>query len=113
MFKSITPHIFDLSLPNKRITDTLIEYNSLQDPHLRSYFYHPPRKRKLKKTGFITEELEVICSLKKYNAYREFLQGEFQKVYQQKFEEMEVKYMYMHKIPLLKTTIEVNSTLKV
>ena len=79
--------MFDLSSPKKQVISTLLEYNSLQDPHLRSYFYHSPRRCKLRETGFITDDLDVICSLKKYNAYRQFLEGEFMKVYQHKYRE--------------------------
>ena len=86
--------MFDLSTPKKYISSTLLEYNSLQDPHLRSYFHYPPRKHKLKKTGFITDDLDVICSLKKYNAYRNFLEDEFMKVHHQKFEEAQVFFYF-------------------
>ena len=91
VYKSVTPNMFDLSIPKKQITTTLLEYNSLQDPHLRSYFYHPPRKHKLKESGFVNQDLEVICSLKKYNAYRHFLEDEFMKIHQQKRRETEVR----------------------
>ena len=87
VYKSVIPDMFDLSSPKKQVMSTLLEYNSLQDPHLRSYFYHSPRRCKLKETGFITDDLDVICSLKKYNAYRQFLDGEFMKVYQHKYRE--------------------------
>lgn len=65
------------------------EYNSLHDPHLKAYFYHPVMKRKLIENGFITEELRVVCSLKEYNAYRNFLEREFTKQRKQEKEENE------------------------
>ena len=65
------------------------EYNSLHDPHLKAYFYHSEMKRKLIENGFITEELRVVCSLKEYNAYRNFLEREFTKQRKQEKEENE------------------------
>ena len=46
-------------------------------------------KRKLIENGFITEELRVVCSLKEYNAYHNFLEREFTKQRKQEKEENE------------------------
>ena len=87
LHKSAEGHAFDLSTPME--CSSFREYNSLQDPHLKAYFYHPEMKRKLIKNGFITEELGVVCSLKEYNAYRNFLEREFTKQCKQEKEENE------------------------
>ena len=79
--------MFDLSNPKEYSSFT--EYNSLHDPHLKSYFYHPDMKRKLIDKGFITRDLNVICSLKEYNAYRNFLEMESMKLHRKENEEKE------------------------
>jgi len=79
--------MFDLSNPKEYSSFT--EYNSLHDPHLKSYFYHADMKRKLIDKGFITRDLNVICSLKEYNAYRNFLEMESMKLHRKENEEKE------------------------
>ena len=87
LHKSAEVHAFHLSTLME--CSSFKEYNSLHDPHLKAYFYHPEMKRKLIENGFITEELEVICSLKEYSAYRNFLEREFTKQRKQEKEENE------------------------
>lgn len=70
--------MFDLS--NTQEYSPFIEYNSLHDPHLKSYFYRPNMKRKLVANKFVTDDLRVLCTLKEYNAYRSFLEREFMKL---------------------------------
>ena len=70
--------MFDLS--NTQEYSPFIEYNSLHDPHLKSYFYRPGMKRKLIANKFVTDDLRVLCTLKEYNAYRSFLEREFMKL---------------------------------
>ena len=81
--------MFDLSIPQEHVASTLMEYNSLHDPYLKSYFHQSSMRDKLKKNGFITEGLDVVCSLKKYNAYRHFLEGEFLKIHQKNMADVE------------------------
>lgn len=82
------------------MTSILMDYNSLHDPYLKSYFYRHEKKTKLIKNGFITKDLGVICSLKEYNAYRNFLENEFLKLHKAEFE-VEDKEVY-NKLNFLK-----------
>ncbi|KAJ8382541.1 hypothetical protein SKAU_G00033190 [Synaphobranchus kaupii] len=50
------------------------DYNSLHDPHLRHYHHRRDLNDRLKKGNFITADNEVICSLKEYNTYEEYLE---------------------------------------
>ncbi|KAJ8378627.1 hypothetical protein AAFF_G00238390 [Aldrovandia affinis] len=50
-------------------------YNSLHDPHLRSYHYRRDMHTTLRKAKHITEDNEVICSLKEYNIYEDYLKS--------------------------------------
>ncbi|XP_059579509.1 fibrous sheath-interacting protein 2-like [Alligator mississippiensis] len=49
------------------------KYRSLHDPHLRSYYMRKDNLRKLKKGGYITHDNKVICTLKEFNEYRQYL----------------------------------------
>nr|XP_039251320.1 fibrous sheath-interacting protein 2-like isoform X1 [Styela clava] len=50
------------------------EYRCLHDPHLRSFFLdRPAMRRRLRKNNYITPEQKVICSLREYNLYRQYL----------------------------------------
>ncbi|KAJ8393387.1 hypothetical protein AAFF_G00061090 [Aldrovandia affinis] len=53
----------------------LPQYNSLHDPHLRHYFHQRDRHHRLREGNFITDDNEVICSLKDYNSYEEYLKN--------------------------------------
>ncbi|KAG5830414.1 hypothetical protein ANANG_G00310360 [Anguilla anguilla] len=57
--------------PCMRIPDPI--YNNLHDPHLRHYYHRQDRRNMLKEGNFITDDNEVICSLKDYNTYEEYL----------------------------------------
>ncbi|KAJ8335045.1 hypothetical protein SKAU_G00406840 [Synaphobranchus kaupii] len=48
-------------------------YNSLHDPHLHSYYYRRTMHDVLRKGNYITKDDEVICSLRDYNIYEEYL----------------------------------------
>ncbi|KAG7454655.1 hypothetical protein MATL_G00262020 [Megalops atlanticus] len=50
-------------------------YNNLHDPHLRHYFQRKELNDRLRRLNFVTEDNEVICSLKDYNTYEEYLRG--------------------------------------
>lgn len=93
IYKSTAGHVFDLS--NSKEYESFTEYNSLHDPHTKAYFNRPPMIRKLQNGGFVTEELKVTCSLKEYNAYRNFLEREFMKIRKTQ-EEMQEKEKQVH-----------------
>ena len=82
--------MFDLSTPKEYRTHALSEYNSLHDPHLRSYLFRHDVKSKLITNGYVTKNLRVICSLREYNAYRHFLENEFMKLHKREEEERNV-----------------------
>ncbi|XP_036375562.1 fibrous sheath-interacting protein 2-like [Megalops cyprinoides] len=50
-------------------------YNDLHDPHLRHYFQRKELNDRLRRLNLVTEDNEVICSLKDYNTYEEYLRG--------------------------------------
>ncbi|XP_061085076.1 fibrous sheath-interacting protein 2-like [Conger conger] len=50
-------------------------YNNLHDPHLRHFFTRQDRRNLLKDGDFITDDDEVICSLKDYNSYEVYLRN--------------------------------------
>ncbi|XP_064248021.1 uncharacterized protein LOC135282317 [Passer domesticus] len=57
------PYMHQLNLP----------YNCLHDPHLRDYHKRKDILRMLKRQGCITSENKVICSVKEFNEYRQYL----------------------------------------
>ncbi|XP_063981734.1 fibrous sheath-interacting protein 2 isoform X2 [Diachasmimorpha longicaudata] len=63
---------FDLTDPNQY--DIAFEYDSLHDRHLARYFSDEKTLLRMKKLGFITEDLDAICSVKEYNMYRKYMQ---------------------------------------
>ncbi|ESO95472.1 hypothetical protein LOTGIDRAFT_160625 [Lottia gigantea] len=62
---------FDLSDPLGTSLST--EYQSLHDPHLKSHFNLRTMRRHLVRNGFITSSGEVICTLREFNQYRQYL----------------------------------------
>ncbi|KAL4224670.1 Fibrous sheath-interacting protein [Mactra antiquata] len=62
---------FDLRDPNGQYISN--EYQPLHDPHLRSHFNSQLMRRHLIKRGFISEDGKVLCSLKEFNQYRQYL----------------------------------------
>ncbi|KAI5930222.1 Fibrous sheath-interacting protein 2 [Manis javanica] len=64
---------FNLTDPYCRILEN--QYNSLHDPHLRAYHRRKDILGRLKKGGYITSNNEVVCSLKEFNKYREYLRS--------------------------------------
>ena len=85
IFKSTVGHDFDLSRPVE--DEPFREYNTLHDPHTRALFHRPSVSRKLQRNGFVTEEMQVVCSLREYNAYREFMECESMKMTRKKLDE--------------------------
>ena len=45
----------------------------LHDPHLKSHLTAEQRRRRLYRGGFITKDGKVLCTLKEYNNYRQYL----------------------------------------
>ncbi|XP_052321499.1 uncharacterized protein LOC118396117 isoform X10 [Oncorhynchus keta] len=64
---------FDLLDPNMRVID--VNYNCLHDKHLKSFFRHPERKKRLVKQGLITSNEKVLCSCKEYNRYSSYIKS--------------------------------------
>ena len=63
---------FDISTPKETYISN--EYNDLHDPHLIAYFQkNESLKQHLIDMGYITNDGAVICSLQKYNLYRQYL----------------------------------------
>ncbi|XP_072773275.1 uncharacterized protein [Taeniopygia guttata] len=49
-----------------------LQYNCLHDPHLQDYHKRKDILRMLKKQGFVTSD-KVICTVKEFNEYRQYL----------------------------------------
>ncbi|XP_006879007.1 PREDICTED: fibrous sheath-interacting protein 2-like [Elephantulus edwardii] len=62
---------FNLTDPYCRLLET--QYKSLHDPHLKDYYKRKDILRKLKKGGYITNDNKIICSLREWNKYRQYL----------------------------------------
>ncbi|KAJ8016985.1 hypothetical protein DPEC_G00013070 [Dallia pectoralis] len=48
-------------------------YNTLHDPNLNEYYHQKQIHDKLKKENLITEDDKVVCSLKEYNTFKQYL----------------------------------------
>lgn len=88
---------------SRPIEDELLisEYNPLHDPHARAFFHRPPMRRKLQRNGFVNDNGQVVCSLREYNAYREFMECELIKVKKK----MEIKMEKEKEKQVAKSTI--------
>ncbi|XP_042656671.1 uncharacterized protein LOC122154143 [Tyto alba] len=62
---------FNLGDPYCRLLST--EYNCLHDPHLEAYHRRSHNFRSLKRAGYVTSDGKVICNLKEFNEYRQYL----------------------------------------
>ncbi|XP_074064231.1 fibrous sheath-interacting protein 2 isoform X7 [Macrotis lagotis] len=62
---------FNLSDPYGRLLET--RYKSLHDPHLSSYYKRKDILKQLKKGGYITSNNKIVCTLKEFNKYRQYL----------------------------------------
>ncbi|GAB0206326.1 fibrous sheath-interacting protein 2-like [Grus japonensis] len=62
---------FNLGDPYCRLLST--EYNSLHDPHLRAYHNRKDILQRLKREGYVTSDGKVVCTLKEFNQYRQYL----------------------------------------
>ncbi|XP_031458955.1 fibrous sheath-interacting protein 2-like [Phasianus colchicus] len=65
-----SPH-FDLGDPYSRHLST--EYNSLHDPYLQNYHNRKDNLQNLKNRGLVTKAGKVVCTLKEFNEYRQYL----------------------------------------
>lgn len=83
------------SLKDPYSQDISNSYNPLHDPHLKHWVKLPTNRKFLQKQGLITDEGDVVCDLKEYNEYRQFLwrvhndlvMKKLEQIDQQKFEE--------------------------
>ncbi|XP_064142986.1 fibrous sheath-interacting protein 2 [Loxodonta africana] len=62
---------FNLTDPYCRLLEN--QYKNLHDPHLRAYFKRKDILRRLKKGGYITSNNKIVCSLREWNKYRQYL----------------------------------------
>ncbi|XP_049653465.1 trichohyalin-like [Accipiter gentilis] len=62
---------FNLGDPYCRLLST--DYNSLHDPHLRAYHKRKDNLQRLKREGYVTSDGRVVCTLKEFNEYRQYL----------------------------------------
>ncbi|KAM6178352.1 fibrous sheath-interacting protein 2 [Rhynchocyon petersi] len=62
---------FNLTDPYCRLLEN--HYKSLHDPHLRAYYRRKDILRRLKKGGYITSNNKIVCSLREWNKYRQYL----------------------------------------
>ncbi|XP_069042382.1 fibrous sheath-interacting protein 2-like, partial [Lepisosteus oculatus] len=62
---------FTLTDPRGFLLDS--KYNSLHDPHLRTYYHRKGMQESLQNRGLINEQKKVLCSLKEYNQYHNYL----------------------------------------
>ncbi|KAM9568514.1 uncharacterized protein ACWYII_013614 isoform 2-T2 [Salvelinus alpinus] len=52
-----------------------VGYNCLHDKHLKCFFHHPERKKRLVKQGLITSNEKVLCTCKEYNRYSGYIKS--------------------------------------
>ncbi|KAM9569614.1 uncharacterized protein ACWYII_038373 [Salvelinus alpinus] len=52
-----------------------VSYNCLHDKHLKCFFRHPERKKRLVKQGLITSNEKVLCTCKEYNRYSGYIKS--------------------------------------
>lgn len=64
---------FDLNDPYLYSPLTSHYYEPLHDPHLKQHFKQPALRRRLVKNGFITREGRVLCTLKQFNEWRQYI----------------------------------------
>ncbi|XP_063290334.1 fibrous sheath-interacting protein 2-like [Pelobates fuscus] len=62
---------FDLEDPHCHLMKTT--YNNLHDPYLKDYYQGKEVHQCLRQKGFITDDDMVVCTLKDYNEYRNYL----------------------------------------
>ncbi|XP_049727195.1 fibrous sheath-interacting protein 2-like isoform X3 [Elephas maximus indicus] len=88
---------FNLTDPYCRLLET--SYQSLHDPHLKSYHRRKDILRHLKEGGYITRDNKVVCTVKELNKYRQYLTSlklDFERNYirEQKMIEKQINTLY-------------------
>ncbi|XP_068556988.1 uncharacterized protein [Anas acuta] len=90
---------FHLEDPYCRLLRT--EYNCLHDPHLQAYYSRKDSLQSLKSKGFITSSGKVVCSLKEFNEYRQYLTTlklEAEKIRRQEEEKLQQQFAKLKKL---------------
>ncbi|KAL8180412.1 UNVERIFIED_CONTAM: hypothetical protein K2H54_021999 [Gekko kuhli] len=93
---------FDLNDPYCKVMPP--RYNSLHDPHLRAFYKKKDNLQRLKKSGFVTDKNKVVCTLKEFNEYRQYLTSlklEFEKHYIQEQKMIEKQVTKLQRAQLL------------
>ncbi|XP_072482304.1 fibrous sheath-interacting protein 2-like isoform X6 [Notamacropus eugenii] len=90
---------FNLNDPYGRLLET--RYKNLHDPHLSGYYKRKDILKKLRKGGHITSNNKVICTLREFNKYRQYLTSlklDFERNYirEQKMLEKQVTRLQEH-----------------
>ncbi|XP_056664857.1 fibrous sheath-interacting protein 2 [Monodelphis domestica] len=90
---------FNLSDPYGRLLET--RYKSLHDPHLSAYYKRKDILKRLKKGGYITSNNKIVCTLREFNKYRQYLTSlklDFERNYirEQKMLEKQVTKLQEH-----------------
>ncbi|XP_033099210.1 uncharacterized protein LOC117102876 [Anneissia japonica] len=76
-----------------------VEYKSLHDPHLKWHYNSTAVYKRLVKNGFITSDGKVICTLKEFNDYHQYLkQIRLSKIKQERKRMLEEKQKEKRKI---------------
>ncbi|XP_078514290.1 uncharacterized protein LOC144773261 isoform X6 [Lissotriton helveticus] len=94
---------FNLGDPHCRLIET--QYKSLHDPHLSAYYKRKDILRRLRKGGYITSNNKIVCTLKEFNEYRQYLTSiklDFEKCYlkeQRLIEEQVAKLQGINLVP--------------
>ncbi|VVC29025.1 Hypothetical protein CINCED_3A019895 [Cinara cedri] len=63
----------DFSLNDPHSNEIKYDYNPLHDPHLKKWANSKQNRKFLHQQGLVTDDMEVICTLKEYNEYRRYL----------------------------------------
>ncbi|XP_036621234.1 fibrous sheath-interacting protein 2, partial [Trichosurus vulpecula] len=90
---------FNLNDPYGRLLET--RYKSLHDPHLSAYYKRKDTLKRLKKGGYITSNNKIVCTLREFNKYRQYLTSlklDFERNYirEQKMLEKQVTRLQEH-----------------
>ncbi|XP_043830576.1 fibrous sheath-interacting protein 2 [Dromiciops gliroides] len=90
---------FNLNDPYGRLLET--RYKSLHDPHLSAYYKRKDILKRLKKGGYITSNNKIVCTLREFNKYRQYLTSlklDFERNYirEQKMLEKQVTKLQEH-----------------
>ncbi|XP_048108829.1 uncharacterized protein LOC125300741 [Alosa alosa] len=100
---------FDLTDPNMHLANGT--YNCLHDPHLRTYFQKPERKKRLIHNGFITADQKVLCTIKEYNNYSKYtesVQLSWQKLYFEQQRKLMKEFLIMKEKGLIPPHIHIS-----